>query len=590
MQPSWRGFRLDAYMGRRTSWICVLALAGGVAALAQISFPGQYPTGGQYPPGQYPPGQYPPGQYPPGQYPPGQNPGQRGGRGIPGTNRTSTSQNSASHQTIEGMLRRISSGSVVMEADDRRIISATFGNTTKYSKVNEGQGTLTARLADFQPGDHISLDVTQDDNSAFHVAEIKRLRIGTDDEQSAARRPMDSDTIPLGSGGGSANSGSGSPDQDPNAPRLKRAPGSGSDQASSSAPAASAPQRVQTDDDPDRPRLRRASGSSDQAVPPQPVQRAAADPDPPSRPAAPDPDDPGPPRLTRNRGATTQQASARPPASSQPVSPSSQQSDDDLAPRRLDIPPDRPLSVQPDAPARNNPNSIIEQARAAALEFSQSLPNYEVKQFTTRYQTELARGRQTSWRAVDTITADVKSEGGRESYGNLTINGKRSNEAPEKSGAWSTGEFSSLLLDVLSPYTDAEFRNKRTTTMVNRAAVRYDFSVDQTNSHWHVNTESQSYSPAYSGAIWIDQQNFRVLRIELQAKDMPRGFPLDSVESAVDYDYVRLGDSQQYLLPTHAEALSCARGSSDCQRNVTEFRNYKKFSADTSITFNPVEP
>jgi hypothetical protein len=91
--------------------------------------------------------------------------------------------------------------------------------------------------------------------------------------------------------------------------------------------------------------------------------------------------------------------------------------------------------------------------------------------------------------------------------------------------------------------------------------------------------------PAYSGTIWIDKENFRVLRIELQAQTMPRSFPLDQVESAVDYDYVFIGDNK-YLLPVHSEALSCARSSSQCSRNVIEFRNYKKFSADTSITFD----
>jgi hypothetical protein len=595
VQPCWGDFRLVAYMVsrigwvymRKTGWICVLTLAAGAAAWGQIGFPGQYPPG-QYPPGQYPPGQYPPGQYP-GQYPP-QGRGGRvpGGSSAPGNSRTSRSQDSAPHQTIEGMLRRVSTGSVVMEADDRRIVSATLGSATKYSKVNEGQGTMTARLVDFQPGDHISLDVTQDDNSAFHVAEIKRLRVGTDDEHTAAMRPMDSDTVPLGSGGGSSATAGGS---------------GGSSSAGASRAAAD------NDPDPDRPRLRRAPGSgSDQPSSPQPVQTADLDSQPPARPAAarpettptrpaaPDPDDPGPPRLTRNRPGTTQQASARQPAgtsSSQPGlgdQPAGAQPVDDIAPRRLDIPPDRALTTQPDVPRRADASSIIDQAREAAFEFSQTLPNYEVKQFTTRYQTEAARGRQTSWRALDTITADVKSQGGKETYGNLTINGKPSSAAPEKSGAWSTGEFSSLMLDLLSPYTDAEFRNKRTTSIVNRAAVRYDFSVDQTNSHWHVNTESQSYNPAYTGAIWIDQQNFRVLRIELSAKNMPSGFPLDTVESAVDYDYVRLGDSQQYLLPTHAESLSCARGTADCQRNVTEFRNYRKFGADTSITFGPVEP
>ena len=37
----------------------------------------------------------------------------------------------------------------------------------------------------------------------------------------------------------------------------------------------------------------------------------------------------------------------------------------------------------------------------------------------------------------------------------------------------------------------------------------------------------------------------------------------------------------------HSEALSCTRGSSDCTRNTIDFRNYKKFGADTSITFEP---
>ena len=73
---------------------------------------------------------------------------------------------------------------------------------------------------------------------------------------------------------------------------------------------------------------------------------------------------------------------------------------------------------------------------------------------------------------------------------------------------------------------------------------------------------------------------------ELSAQNMPRGFPLDQVESAVDYDYVFIGEGK-YLLPIHSEALSCGRAASQCSRNVIEFRNYKKFTADTSITFEP---
>jgi hypothetical protein len=230
-------------------------------------------------------------------------------------------------------------------------------------------------------------------------------------------------------------------------------------------------------------------------------------------------------------------------------------------------------------------DDFIDDAREAAFSFTETLPNYVVKQYTTRYGTMAVRGGRTSWQALDTVTADVIEEDGTERYKNILVNGKPPRDDVEKTGSWSKGEFSSLQLDVLSPLTAADFHGKRSTTIVNRAAVRYDFSVEQPNSHWHVESEGQNYLPAYTGSIWIDKESKRVLRIELAAQSMPRGFPLDQVESSVDYDFVVIGEGK-YLLPIHSEALSCARGGSQCSRNVIEFRNYKKFTADTSITFD----
>lgn len=236
------------------------------------------------------------------------------------------------------------------------------------------------------------------------------------------------------------------------------------------------------------------------------------------------------------------------------------------------------------APASGD--SFIDQAREAAFSFTETLPNYVVKQYTTRYASEVARGGQTSWQTQDNVTADVIEENGTEKYKNILVNGQPPRVDVEKTGTWSRGEFSSLQLDVLSPNTNANFHGKQSTTIVNRAAFLYSFSVEQPNSHWHVESNGQSYLPAYSGSIWIDKENYRVLRIELSAKNLPSTFPFDTVESAVDYDYVLIGEDK-YLLPVHSEALSCVRGTSQCSRNVIEFRNYKKFTADSNITFSP---
>ena len=154
-------------------------------------------------------------------------------------------------------------------------------------------------------------------------------------------------------------------------------------------------------------------------------------------------------------------------------------------------------------PASGDP--FIDQAREAAFSFSETLPNYVVKQYTTRYATQVARGGRTSWQALDNVTADVIEEDGTEKYKNILVNGKPPREDVEKTGSWSRGEFSSLQLDVLSPITNADFHGKRATTIVNRAAFRYDFSVEQPNSHWHVESEGQSYHAGLHG-LDLDRQ------------------------------------------------------------------------------------
>jgi hypothetical protein len=252
------------------------------------------------------------------------------------------------------------------------------------------------------------------------------------------------------------------------------------------------------------------------------------------------------------------------------------------------LPDARPIEpsqpIRRGAPRGDAP--VIESAREAAFSFSQTLPNYIVQQHTARYGTEAARGGRTSWQAIDTVTADVISDDGKESYKNILINGKPPQDALENSGAWSTGEYATLQLDVLADDTNADFHNQRAATIVNRPAFLYDFNVAQANSHWHLHAFGESYVPGFSGSIWIDKENSRGLRIEISADNLGRTFPLDTVESAVDYDYVLIGDVR-YLLPVHSESISCKRGSGECSRNVIDFRNYRKFTTDTSITFGP---
>jgi hypothetical protein len=232
------------------------------------------------------------------------------------------------------------------------------------------------------------------------------------------------------------------------------------------------------------------------------------------------------------------------------------------------------------------PDPFIEKARAAAESFSEKLPNYICKEFMARFASTT---HPADWKALDVVSSDVVYEGGRESYRNLAINGKLVKKTMEQlDGAWSTGEFGTVLRDLFSRATAADFRFSRESSIAGLRARVYNFQVDKPNSHWHIQVASQSVEPAYKGAIWIDPRNARVLRIEMQARALPLEFPADTLESAVDYEYVRIGTAE-FLLPVHAEGLSCQRGTNNCSRNTIDFRNYHKYEADSSISFdNPV--
>lgn len=229
-----------------------------------------------------------------------------------------------------------------------------------------------------------------------------------------------------------------------------------------------------------------------------------------------------------------------------------------------------------------NTDPIIAEAREAAIDFTDTLPDFLVQQHTTRYMSSV---QPPQWQAVDLVSAEVAVVKGHEEYRKVAINGRPTKQAIEKSGAWSTGEFATTLQDILSSATAARFVKRGSQSLAGRTAYVYDYTVKQPNSHWSIiPTGSKSYNPAYRGSIWIDRETKRILRIHQIATSFPDHFEFNRVELTLDYDFVRI-NGKQLLMPVHSDNMICQSGSTTCSRNEINFRNYRKFSSDSTITF-----
>jgi len=238
------------------------------------------------------------------------------------------------------------------------------------------------------------------------------------------------------------------------------------------------------------------------------------------------------------------------------------------------------------APESNGPRAttdagIIAEARSASANFTATLPNYLVQQVTVRYFSPTSPAR---WQLLDQVTADLAYVDGKEDYRNFRIDGKPI-DRPEQSGSWSTGEFSTTLEDLLSPTTSANFRRRGEEKLNGRIAIVFNYTVAQSNSHWIiVSPDQRRYSPAYEGSIWVDKDTRRVLRTEQRTTAFPRDWPFKMAESILEYGYVKI-DQKTYLLPNTAENVGCMSGSGACTRNLIEFRNYRKFTAESNVRF-----
>jgi hypothetical protein len=466
----------------------------------------------------------------PGQYPP-----QNGGLGIPFPRKSKKKDQQAQLQSTDGMLRRLKKDEVILEADDHRILNFKRDDKTRFLK--EGSAIKPAEL---KPGDYVEIEASQDDEGFLTAVNVMWQQDGTEKDRAHALEPVESSVAKNAHDRAKATEEA----DDTDDKDARSAPPSATGPAQTGSPAAE--------------ETNPADLNAPTKEQPKVVQI--------------DSDDQGPPVLKRGGKSARREAEPAPP---QPAA------DSQLSARNEPPPESQPPQAAVTGPMRPE-EVIIEKAREAAGAFLETLPNYFCQEVMTRYQSGSQRA---SWQPVDVVSMALVYEKGQESYRNIQVNGKATKKKMEDlAGAWSTGEFGSVLLDLFSPSTAADFEFRKESRTGGRSAMVYDYVVEREHSHWRIMVASQLVLPSYSGSVWVDKETKRVLRIEMQATKMPEAFPVDKVEMATDYEFVRFGD-REYLVPVHAESLGCQRDSDLCTRNVIDFRNYHRYSGESNITF-----
>jgi hypothetical protein len=224
-------------------------------------------------------------------------------------------------------------------------------------------------------------------------------------------------------------------------------------------------------------------------------------------------------------------------------------------------------------------HQLIEDARQAALDYGEGLPNFMCVEVTNRSVDGSASGR---WKLQDTIVELLRYRDKRETRNTLEVNGKTSSVDREgMKGATSNGEFGGVLRSIFGEKPKAEFQWKETDELNGMPVQVFNYQVKQQNSGFGVvDVDNSEVMAAYHGQVFIDSATRRVRRATLIADDLPRTFKTRATSIGVDYDYVSI-NSHDYLLPVSAE-MRLVRGHA-AMRNTMEFRDYRRFGSSMRI-------
>jgi hypothetical protein len=251
------------------------------------------------------------------------------------------------------------------------------------------------------------------------------------------------------------------------------------------------------------------------------------------------------------------------------------------------VEPPKPKPIPP--PPYEEQQKILAEARDYAINYSKTLPDFLCLQRTHRYvDRNFKPGSEGSWSPSDRIVAKLSYFDQREKYDLISDNdnalvGKKYESV---GGSISTGEFGSVLKDIFDPGSAAEFHWERWATVRGQLAHVYTYVIDQPHARRTVEyNHDQQTTPGYHGEVFIVKGANTVVRLTVEP-EMPSGFPIQEIHETIDYSYVDIS-GQKFWLPLKSDLIM--RNDRNGSRNEIDWSSYRKYSADTSITFDDTD-
>ncbi|SPE31817.1 conserved hypothetical protein [Candidatus Sulfopaludibacter sp. SbA3] len=251
---------------------------------------------------------------------------------------------------------------------------------------------------------------------------------------------------------------------------------------------------------------------------------------------------------------------------------------------------EKPKPIPP--PSAEEQAAALDEVREYALSYSKNLPDFICTEVTRRYGALPpgtrgwgAPGDPPRWQSIDTVTKRLSYFDQKEEYKTILHNNTPMGDNTKSvGGSESFGDFGSMLRQIFEKATEARFEWDHWGTLRGQRMMEFAFHVRQERSQYSIVVDGNNrIIAAYHGTVAVDPTTHAVMRLIVEAENIPTGFPVKSTQDVLDYDYQDIS-GQTFLLPL--KATMTANLGDFWSKNDKEFRIYRKYSADAVIKYD----
>lgn len=227
------------------------------------------------------------------------------------------------------------------------------------------------------------------------------------------------------------------------------------------------------------------------------------------------------------------------------------------------------------------PVDLLDRIIVSASQVYEDLTNFVCREDIERYK---GSSHNPSGHKLDVITSTVSYDRDAEHYADIYQNNKPLNRIRGLSGAWSEGEYGTLLGETLKALRSREIGSISSSNLDGVPATVYSFDYSADESPWEIEVAGHHYFLPFRGQVWASPASGEVLRMDRIATDVPQQTGIAGVNWSVSFGS-QTADKRTFWLPMKAVYSVSYLDGGRHEWNLIAFSAYRRYGSDVVVRF-----